>query len=128
MRLPCDGGHGRRWRRRGICSRSIEGGLGERPGLAEAVVGRLVERSVERGRPSACLTAKPATARPTAFSTVLRPARAAMTCRPRARGGQRVAPVVPPAARKSCRPAPTDRGDGLSGVSAVTVPTAGAVR
>ena len=57
----------------------LEGGLGERPGLAEAVVGRLVERSIERGRPSACPTAKPAAARPTAFSTVLRPARAAMT-------------------------------------------------
>ena len=34
----------------------LEGGLGERPGLAEAVVGRLVERSVERGRPAACPT------------------------------------------------------------------------
>ena len=51
----------------------LEGGLGERPGLAEAVVGRLVEPGVERGRPSACPTAKPAAARPTAFSTVLRP-------------------------------------------------------
>ncbi len=36
----------------------LEGGLGERPGLAEAVVGRLVEPGVERGRPSACPTAK----------------------------------------------------------------------
>ena len=44
----------------------LEGGLGERPGLAEAVVGRLVEPGVERGRPSACPTAKPAVARPTA--------------------------------------------------------------
>ena len=52
---------------------AAEGGLGERPGLAEAVVGRLVEPGVERGRPSACPTAKPAAARPTAFSTVLRP-------------------------------------------------------
>ena len=41
----------------------LEGGLGERPGLAEAVVGRLVEPGVERGRPSACPTAKPAAAR-----------------------------------------------------------------
>ena len=83
----------------------LEGGLGERPGLAEAVVGRLVELGVERGRPSACPTAKPAAARPTAFSTVLRPARAAMTCRPRPWDGQRVAPVVPPAGT-------VDRGDG----------------
>ena len=30
----------------------LEGGLDERPGLAEAVVGRLVEPGVERGRPS----------------------------------------------------------------------------
>ena len=37
----------------------LEGGLDERPGLAEAVVGRLVEPSVERGRPSARPTAKP---------------------------------------------------------------------
>ncbi len=51
----------------------LEGGLGERPGLAAAVVGRLVEPGVERVRPSACPTAKPAAARPTAFSTVLRP-------------------------------------------------------
>ena len=29
----------------------LEGGLGERPGLAEAVVGRLVEPGVERARP-----------------------------------------------------------------------------
>ena len=34
---------------------------------------RLVEPGVERGRPSACPTAKPAAARPTAFSTVLPP-------------------------------------------------------
>ena len=60
-------------------------------------MGRLVEPGVERGRPSACPTAKPAAARPTAFSTVLRLARAAMTCRPRPWDGQRVAPVVPPA-------------------------------
>ena len=51
----------------------LEGGLGERPGLAAAVVGRLVEPGVERGRPSACPTAKPVAARPTAFSTVLPP-------------------------------------------------------
>ena len=67
--------------------------------------GRLVEPGVERGRPSACPTAKPAAARPTAFSTVLRLARAAMTCRPRPWDGQRVAPVVPPAGT-------VDRGDG----------------
>ena len=36
----------------------LEGGLSERPGLAEAVVGRLVEPGVERGRPSACPTAE----------------------------------------------------------------------
>ena len=47
----------------------LEGGLGERPGLAEAVVGRLVEPGVERGRPSACPTAKPAAARPTEVPT-----------------------------------------------------------
>ena len=29
----------------------LAGGLGERPGLAEAVMGRLVEPSVERGPP-----------------------------------------------------------------------------
>ena len=52
----------------------LEGGLGEQPGLAAAVVGRLVEPGVERGRPLACPTAKPAAARrPTAFSTVLPP-------------------------------------------------------
>ena len=80
------------------------------------------------GRPAACPTAKPAAARPTAFSTVLRPARAAMTCRPRAWDGQRVAPVVPPAGAEVVPAGTSDRGDGLSGVSAVTVPTAGAVR
>ena len=53
----------------------LEGGLGERPGLAEAVVGRLVELGVDHGRPPACPTAKPAAERPTAFSTVLRPPR-----------------------------------------------------
>ena len=94
----------------------LEGGLGERPGLAEAVVGRLVEPGVERGRPSACPTAKPAAARPTAFSTVLRPARAAMTCRPRPWDGQRVPPVVPPVvppAGAEVVPGGTvDRGDG----------------
>ena len=37
----------------------LKGGLGERPGLAEAVVGRLVEPGVERGRPSACPTPSP---------------------------------------------------------------------
>ena len=43
----------------------LEGGLGERPGLAEAVVGRLVEPAVERAAPSsACPTAKPAAAGP----------------------------------------------------------------
>ena len=104
-RPPCDGGHGPGAEARNRCR--LKGGLGERPGLAEAVVGRLVEPGVERGRPPACPTDKPAAARPTAFSTVLRPARAAMTCRPRPWDGQRVAPVVPPA---------------------VTVQTAGAVR
>ena len=77
----------------------LEGGLGERPGLAAAVVGRLVEPGVERGRPSACPTAKPAAARPTAFSTVLRPRASRDDLhRPRPWDGQRVAPVVPPAA------------------------------
>ena len=90
----------------------LEGGLGERPGPAEAVVGRLVEPGVERGRPSACPTAKPAAARPTAFSTVLRLARAAMTCRPRPWDGQRVAPVVPPAGAEVVPAGTVDRGDG----------------
>ena len=94
----------------------LKGGLGERPGLAEAVVGRLVEPGVERGRPSACPTAKPAAERPTAFSTVLRPARAAMTCRPRPWDGQRVAPVVapvvPPAGAEVVPGGTVDRGDG----------------
>ena len=90
----------------------LEGGLGEWPGLAEAVVGRLVEPGVERGRPPACPTDKPAAARPTAFSTVLRPARAAMTCRPRPWDGQRVAPVVPPAGAEVVPTGTVDRGDG----------------
>ena len=68
MRPPWDGGHGAGGG--GAEPVPLKGGLGERPGLAEAVVGRLVEPGVERGRPSACPTAKPAAARPTAFSTV----------------------------------------------------------
>ena len=67
---------------------------------------------VECGRPSACPTAKPAAARPTAFSTVLRLARAAMTCRPRPWDGQRVAPVVPPAGAEVVPAGTVDRGDG----------------
>ena len=47
-----------------------------------------------------------------------RPARAAMTCRPRPWDGQRVAPVVPPAGT-------VDRGMALSGVSVVTGPDCG---
>ena len=90
----------------------LKGGLGERPGLAEAVVGRLVEPGVERGRPSAWQTAKPAAARPTGFSTVLRPARAAITCRPRPWDGQRGAPVVPPAGTEVVPGGTVDRGDG----------------
>ena len=58
----------------------------------------------------------------------LRPARAATTCRPRAWDGQRVAAVVPPADGEVVPVGTADRGDALSGVSAVTVPTAGAVR
>ena len=54
-------------------------------------------------------------------------ARAATTCRRRAWDGQRVAPVVPPAGAEVV-PAGTAGGDALGGVSAVTVPTAGAVR
>ena len=65
-----------------------------------------------RGRPSACPTAKPAAARPTAFSTVLRLARAAMTCRPRPWDGQRVAPVVPPAGAEVVPAGTVHRGDG----------------
>ena len=60
----------------------------------------------------ACPTAKPAAARPTAFSTVLRLARAAMTCRPRLWDGQRVAPVVPPAGAEVVPAGTVDRGDG----------------
>ena len=70
----------------------LEGGLGERAGLAEAVVGRLVEPGVERGRPSACPTAKPA-------------ARAADT-------DSRVAPVVLPAGAEVVPGGTVDRGDG----------------
>ena len=86
------------------------GGGGEEPGAAGGRPGRAARaggggggaagRARRRTRAparQACPTAKPATAGPPAFSTVLRPARAAMTCRPRAWDGQRVAPVVPPA-------------------------------
>ena len=86
------------------------GGGGEEPGAAGGRPGRAARaggggggaagRARRRTRAparQACPTAKPAAAGPPAFSTVLRPARAAMTCRPRAWDGQRVAPVVPPA-------------------------------
>ena len=36
----------------------LEGGLGERPGLAEAVVGRLVESGVERARPAVSVSVR----------------------------------------------------------------------
>ena len=94
VRPPCDGGHGPEAARNRCRSRAA---WASGQGLAEAVVGRLVEPGVERGRPSACPTAKPAAARPTACR--------AMTCRPRPWDGQRVAPVVPPAGT-------VDRGDG----------------
>ena len=58
----------------------------------------------------------------------LRLARAATTCRRRVWDGQRVSPVVPPAGAEVVPAGTADRGDALGGVSAVTVPTAGAVR
>ena len=51
-----------------------------------------------------------------------------MTCRPRPWDGQRVAPVVPPAGAEVVPAGTVDAAMALSGVSAVTVPTAGAVR
>ena len=58
----------------------------------------------------------------------LRPARAATTCRPRAWDGQRVAAVIPPADGEVVPAGTAIAAMRLSGVSAVTVPTAGAVR
>ena len=71
-------------------------------------MGRLAEPSVERGRPSGCPTAKPAAARPTRTACRAR--------RPASRRGSRAGA------------APSIAAMALSGVSAVTVPTAGAVR
>ena len=69
-------------------------------------MGRLVEPGVERGRPSACPTAKPAAARPTA----------AMTCRPKAlrRTASRPSsrPSSPPAGAEVVPGGTVDRGDG----------------
>ena len=96
----------------------LEGGLGERPGLAAAVLGRLVEPGVERGRPSACPTAKPAAARPTAFSTVLRPRASRDDLQAEALG--RTACRARRAASRTVH-----RGMALSGVSAVTGPDCG---
>ena len=90
----------------------LEGGLGERPGLAEAVVGRLVEPGVERGRPSACPTAKPAAARPAAAMTWQAEALRWTASRPSSRPSSRQP------ARKSCRAAPSIAAMALSGVSA----------
>lgn len=66
----------------------LEGGLGERPGLAAAVVRRLVEPGRRtRGRPSACPTAKPAgRATDRVLDGCSRRVRAAMTCRTEALG------------------------------------------
>ena len=64
---------------------------------------------------------------PTAFVDGLRPARAATTCRPRAWDSP-ARPSFPPAGAEAVSGGTADRGDALSGVSAVTVPTAGAVR
>ena len=55
-RPPCDGGHGPEAAARNRCGSRVAWASGQ--GLAEAVVGRLVEPGVERGRPSACPTAK----------------------------------------------------------------------
>ena len=81
-----------------------------------------------RGRGvAASPTARPAAARLSALSTgsgsrePRRPAGGGLG------DGQRVAPVVPPAGAEVA-PAGTAGGDALGGVSAVTVPTAGAVR
>ena len=128
VRPPCDGGHGpeaaaRNPQRRQTHLRQrpvpLEGGLGERPGLAEAVVGRLVEPGVERGRPSACPTAKPAAARPTAFSTVLRPRASRDDLQAEGLGTDS---VLRPSSRQ---PAPSIAAMALSGVSAVTGPDCG---
>ena len=62
------------------------------------------------------------------FVDGLRLARAATTCRRRAWDRQRVSPVVPPAGAEVVPAGTADRGEALGGVSAVTVPTAGAVR
>ena len=117
VRPPRDGGHGPGGG--GAEPVPLEGGLGERPGLAAAVVGRLVEPGVERGRPSACPTAKPAAARPTAFSTVLPPRASRDDLQAEALGRTACrARRVPPAGT-------VDRGMALSGVSAVTGPDCG---
>ena len=82
---------------------------GERSGLEEAVVGRLL---VELGDAAAAAS--------------LRLARAATTCRRRAGGtDRRVSPVVPPAGAEVVPAGTADRGDALGGVSAVTVPDCG---
>ena len=87
------------------------------------------QASNARARPSACPTAKPAAAGPPAFSTVLRPdaSRDDLQAEGLGRTARR---ARRPASRRGSRagPAPADRGDALSGVSAVTVPTAGVVR
>ena len=73
-------------------------------------MGRLVEPDVERGRPSACPTAKPAAARPTACRDDLQAEALGRTS------------VSRPSSRQ---PAPSIAAMALSGVSAVTDPDCG---
>ena len=110
VRLPCDGGHGppeaaARNRCRSRAAWASGQGWRRRSwgGWSNEASNAAARQRVRR--------AKPAAARPTAFSTVLRPARAAMTCRPRAWDGQRVAPFFPPAGAEVVPAGTADRGE-----------------
>ena len=86
---------------------------------------RRVRRRGEVRRPSP----RPRPGGRTALSTGSGTSRAATTCRPRAWDGQRLGrPSSRQPARKVVPAGTPDRDHALSGVSAVTVPTAGAVR
>ena len=104
---------------------SLEGGLGERPGLAEAVVGP--GRTKRRTRPPSSVSDGQARGRAADRVLDCAPARASRDdLQARWLGtDKRVAPVVPPAGAEVVPAGPADRGAGLSGVSAVTVPTVG---
>ena len=86
---------GRRRRRGTGAARGLPGRAARTGGGGRGAAGRARRRT----RPPVSVSDGQARvrARPRAFSTVLRPARAAMTCRPRPWDGQRVPPVVPPA-------------------------------